>query len=183
MTSALVSNGAVVDFYPNGVPNPISFVDGNGLPHQVSCAAVGWVGDGATADFSVLPAVMDNPPQSTSYPDPSIPQAYVISNGQVQVTRTWITPTPQIFVPRSVTNAQARAVLMQTPSPANAGKTLFDDIDAYCIAQGGVINMAWNWVNDFTRNGAMVELVLKGQFGQTDDQIDALFIAAAAVTF
>jgi len=68
-------------------------------------------------------------------------------------------------------------------SPTDAAKTFFQVIDEYCTAQGGVINMAWNWVNDFTRTGAMVEQVLKAQFSMTDAQIDALFIQAATIKF
>lgn len=72
---------------------------------------------------------------------------------------------------------------MQTPSLVNQGKTLFDDIDAYCKAQGGVTAMAWDWANEFTRDGAMVEQILKGNVNLTDAQIDQLFIAASQVTF
>lgn len=172
MPSALVSNNTVVDFYPYDVPNKITLPDGT----DIHCANIGWSGDG----YSILPATYaDSPPDPTSYPTGN---NYSIANGAVSVTRTWITPTPQVVVPKSVTNAQARYVLMQNPSPVNQGKTLFDDIDAAVTAGGGVDQMAWEYSNNINRNSSLVTSMASA-LNLTSDQIDQLFIAAAAVTF
>jgi hypothetical protein len=72
----------------------------------------------------------------------------------------------------------------QHPASFMVGAAPFlESVISYCTAEGGVMLMALEYANEFTRKGAMVELVLKGQFGQTDAQVDALFIAANAVTF
>lgn len=175
MATALVrtADNSVIEVFGGDVPLGYFF------PNGVACATVGmgapWTSeDGA---YALLPALYDDAPANSR----ETGRSYAISNGVVQVTRTWEElPVP---VPSSVTNAQARAVLMQLPSPVNTGLTLFDDIDAFCAAQGGIMRMAWDWVNEFTRDGAMVEQVLKSNFGMSDEQVDQLFIQAAAIRF
>lgn len=89
-------------------------------------------------------------------------------------------------VPREVTNFQARAVLMQLPSPTGAA-SLFHDINAALLAgrdsgdpQGMMAWQAWEQANDFTRHGALVNS-MAASFGLTEQQLDDLFIAASQI--
>ena len=173
MACALIQNGNVLETW-EGVP-PSGYALPNGITFSTFPMPVPWAGpDG----YELVPATFDTPPvNSVEVP----PARGAIVSGAVQITRTWV--QAPLCVPFSVTNAQARAVMLGMQSPTDAAKTFFQVIDEYCTAQGGVINMAWNWVNDFTRTGAMVEQVLKAQFSMTDAQIDALFIQAATIKF
>jgi len=74
----------------------------------------------------------------------------------------------------SVTNYQTRKTLGAIPSPINTGKTLFDDVDAYCKAQGGDVGMAWEYANVFVRNDPMIK-GLGVALNLSADQLDALF--------
>ncbi len=173
MAYALVENGTTVlpPVWDGSIPNPVILPNGD----HVWCALQGWTSQDGV--YSILPAQYDAAPDNSA----ETGRSYSIDNGLVQITRTWRTlPTP---IPESVTNAQARALLMQTPSPVNQDKMLFDDIDAYCKGQGGIMLMAWDWVNEFTRDGTMVQQVLKGHFGMTDSQIDQMFISASSINF
>lgn len=86
-----------------------------------------------------------------------------------------------VHIPVSVTNFQARAVLMQMPSPTGvADRTIFDDVNDALKAQGGVPYQAWEQSNDFTRNGALVNSMAE-KLGLTSDQLDQIFIAAAII--
>lgn len=86
------------------------------------------------------------------------------------------------FVPPSVTNFQARAVLLQMPSPSGTpGRTLFEDVDAALHAAGGVGLQAWEYANDVTRSGPLVAS-LGSQLGLTPAQLDQLFIAANGIS-
>lgn len=87
-------------------------------------------------------------------------------------------------VPDRVTNFQARAVLMQTPT-ATPGVSLFRAIDDTLragkdTADGAIGWQAWEQANDFYRDGGLIN-TLGAQFGLTSGQIDALFRRAAAV--
>ena len=82
-------------------------------------------------------------------------------------------------VPQSVTNFQARAVLMATPGPPGFA-TLFEAVHAALEAQGGVAWQAWEYANVFERQGALVNS-LASDFGLTSAQIDAMFRAADLV--
>lgn len=74
--------------------------------------------------------------------------------------------------PRVVTNFQARAALMAIG--------LFDQVDAYCKATGGATLQAWEYANNFYRNGALVN-GLAPVFGLTPEQVDELFRQAAQI--
>ena len=94
----------------------------------------------------------------------------------------WAPPAPPPPVPASVTNFQARAVLMQMPSPSGAtGRTLFQDVDDALHAEGGVALQAWEYANDVTRDGPLVNS-LGARLGMTPEQLDGLFLAAATIT-
>ena len=88
-------------------------------------------------------------------------------------------------VPAKVTNFQARAVLMQTPSPT-PGVSLFQFVDDALRAgksaspEAALAWQAWEQANDFYRNGALVNN-LGMQFGLTASQIDAMFRAAEKI--
>lgn len=75
-------------------------------------------------------------------------------------------------VPTSVTNAQARAALL------DAG--LFDAVDAALKEQGGVALQFWEYANTVNRNGQLVT-GLGASLGLTEAQIDDLFRTAAAI--
>ena len=83
-------------------------------------------------------------------------------------------------VPASVTNFQARAVLLQMPGSA-AGRSLFEDVDDALRGMGGAAWQAWEFANEFTRHGALVGQ-MGANFGMTAAQLDALFTAAAKVS-
>ena len=172
MPNALVFNNSVVEFYPGDIPNPVILPDGT----AVYCADVGWGGNG----YNILVAsYADTEPSPASY---ATGNNYSIAGDAVSVTRNWVTPTPQIVVPSRVTNAQARYVLMQTPSPVNSGKTLFDDVDAAVTAAGGLDRMAWEYSNNINRNSSLVA-AMSAALNLGSTQVDDLFIAAVQVTF
>lgn len=91
-------------------------------------------------------------------------------------------PASDAAVPAEVTNFQARAVLLQTPGldPQQPDRTLFHDVDDALRAQGGVAWQAWEYANTITRQGALVQAMAQ-QFGLTRAQLDALFVAGAAI--
>ena len=92
----------------------------------------------------------------------------------------WIAPIPPRQVPDSVTNFQARAILLRMPGSA-AGRSLFNDVDDALKALGGEAFQAWEFGNDFMRDGLLVSQ-MGVQFGMSPAQIDALFIAASSVS-
>lgn len=75
-------------------------------------------------------------------------------------------------VPSTVTNFQARAALM--------GAGLFDAVDAAVKAAGGVALQAWEYANEFEREGVLVAGITV-QLGITSAQLDALFVAASEI--
>ena len=84
-------------------------------------------------------------------------------------------------VPDSVTNFQARAVLMQMPSSTGvAGRTVFDDVNDTLKAQGGIPYQAWEQANDFTRDGTLVNS-FGAKLGLSSDQLDQVFITASTI--
>lgn len=85
-----------------------------------------------------------------------------------------------VAAPASVTNSQARAVLLQMPG-STAGRSLFQDVDDALKARGGAAWQAWEFANEFTRDGALVGQ-MGAAFGMSAAQLDALFVAAAGVS-
>ena len=82
---------------------------------------------------------------------------------------------PPRVVPETVTLAQARAALM--------GAGLFETVNAFISNNPNpVLKMAWEYTNNVSRNGAFVT-ALGPLLGLTDEQLDDLFIAAAAIDF
>jgi hypothetical protein len=82
-------------------------------------------------------------------------------------------PPPPAPVPDKVTNFQARAALIA------AG--LFDAVDAAVRASDDPIALqAWDYANEVTRNGALVNGLASG-LGLTAEQLDDLFRAAAVI--
>lgn len=84
------------------------------------------------------------------------------------------TPTPPApSVPQSVSNAQARAALMASGQ--------FAQVDTFIKNSGNAVAlMAWEYANFVDRHGTLVT-ALAPQFGFTDAQLDALFIAASQI--
>ena len=96
--------------------------------------------------------------------------------------RPLVEPVVVQRVPASVTNFQARAVLMGQPSPTGgAGRTMFQDVDDAIRAIGGVSVQAWEHAYEVDRSGALVKLMI-GKLGMTEARADALFITASTVT-
>jgi hypothetical protein len=85
-------------------------------------------------------------------------------------------------VPSSISALQALVVLSRMASPTELGRSFYDSMNDYCLAQGGIITLAWQRTSEFTRSGETVNQILKGVFGQTDEQIDELFKQAALVS-
>lgn len=76
-------------------------------------------------------------------------------------------------VPDAVTNADARRALIR------AG--LFDQANAAAGAAGGEAYQMWEYANHFYRADPIL-IALGHGIGLTDQQLDALFIAAAQIT-
>lgn len=161
MTSALVQNDQVLEFYPADLPGQIS--------HNGKTIFIGaQIGASSADGYSILPATYtDTPPQATSY---STGNSYTISNGTVQVTRTWVTPAQP--VPATITNAQARQWL--------AGAGLLDQVSAALTTLGGNNLIKWEYANTIARNDPLVAR-LAAQLGKTSADMDAMFIAGGAL--
>lgn len=82
---------------------------------------------------------------------------------------------PKPAIPERVTNAQARAALRAVG--------LIDAVEAAIAAAGnGAIADAWEYSPEISRQSALVK-TLGHALGLSDEQIDALFVQAAAVVF
>ena len=92
----------------------------------------------------------------------------------------WSPPVAPVAIPTSVTNFQARAVLLQMPG-STSGRSLFQDVDDALRGLGGAAWQAWEFANEFTRSGALVGQ-MGANFGMSSAQLDALFVAAAQVS-
>jgi len=142
MTSALVYNNSVEAFYSGDVPGRIFFKNGG----TVDGATVGYSNANG---YSILPATYtDTPPLPQSY---STGNSYVISNGTVNVTRTWVTPTqtpiavqvnsvsmpalngPYSITPQAIKAYSAVASQVQASSAFPNGATAFVLNDANAI--------------------------------------------------
>lgn len=94
------------------------------------------------------------------------------------VYRDGVIIAPPVPVPDEVTNFQARAALMRVG--------LFDAIDAFVkLADDDdpaalMARQAWEYSNHFYRHGDLIQ-TLAPHFGLSEDALDALFIAAAAI--
>ena len=96
-------------------------------------------------------------------------------------TQVWVfKDAPAPTVPPSCTNFQMRAILLTMPSKTS-GRTMFQDVDDALKAQGGSDFQAWDFANDFTRAGTLVNKVA-ASFEMTDAQMDTLFINASTIS-
>ena len=96
--------------------------------------------------------------------------------------RPLVEPVLQQRVPMSVTNFQARAILMGLPSPAGtAGRTMFQDVDDLMHKTGGVSLQAWEYANEVDRAGPLVASLIT-KMGMTEARADELFIMAMSVS-
>ena len=75
-------------------------------------------------------------------------------------------------VPHSVSMRQARLALL--------GAGLLDSVDAVVAQSPRAVQIEWEFATDVWRDRDLVASI-GGALGLTDDQIDALFIAAAAI--
>jgi len=91
-----------------------------------------------------------------------------------------VPPAPPPVGPREVTNFQARALLMSMPGSAE-GRSLFDDVDDALRAMGGVPWQAWEYTTVFPRHSALIATIA-AQLSLTEEQIDQMFLAAAAIS-
>ena len=83
-------------------------------------------------------------------------------------------------VPHEVSNFQARAMLKNMPG-SGQGRTLFDDVDDALEAKGGIPWQAWEYATSFRRDSSLVAAIA-AQLNLSDEQIDEMFIAAAAIS-
>lgn len=83
-------------------------------------------------------------------------------------------------VPTSITNFQARALLMQMPGSAE-GRTLFQDVDETLQQLGGVAYQAWEYTTIFPRDSELIA-TMATQFNLTNTQLDEMFIAASQIS-
>jgi hypothetical protein len=95
------------------------------------------------------------------------------------------TPDPAVpvlpAVPPQVTRWQAYSVMLATPSTVHPPPaTLFSDVQAIAQATGGTVLLAWANQGYVYRHGPFVASIA-AQLNLTDDRLDALFTAAAAI--
>ena len=83
-------------------------------------------------------------------------------------------------VPSTITNFQARALLMQMPG-STEGRTLFQDVDEALQELGGVAYQAWEYTTIFPRDSELIA-AMAAQFNLTNAQLDEMFIAAAQIS-
>ena len=112
--------------------------------------------------------------------DPTHRVTDIPSEAELQEVLGRLYPAGWPFVPQSVTNYQARAVLMSQPGSA-AGRSLFDDVNAALQALGGTAWQAWEYANDITRDGELVAQI-GTQLGLNSAQLDALFVSASQIS-
>lgn len=89
-------------------------------------------------------------------------------NGQITTTLV----EEDVPVPYEVTNFQARAALMASGQ--------FTLVDTAIKAVGGVALQAWEYANNITRNGALVNSMAVS-LGLTEEELDNLFIEASNI--
>lgn len=77
-----------------------------------------------------------------------------------------------LAIPRAVTMRQARLALL------NAG--LLDDVNAAIAAAGTAEQIEWEYAQEVSRSHGLVP-TMATQLGMTSGQLDALFVAAAAL--
>lgn len=102
-------------------------------------------------------------------PDEVIVGPVVTVEGEA-VRRVWAVAPAS--VPERVTNYQARAALM--------GAGLFDVVNDAVHAAGGSALQAWEYANEITRHGVLVNAIA-ANVGMGKDQLDSLFRAAALI--
>jgi hypothetical protein len=85
---------------------------------------------------------------------------------------TLTAPPPPSTVPQSVTPRQARLALL------NAG--LLDEVQATVDAIGGATQISWDYATEVNRSDPLIT-TLSTTLSITDAQMDALFVAAAAL--
>lgn len=81
-------------------------------------------------------------------------------------------PTPAATVPLVVTMRQARLALL--------GGGLLQTVNDAVAAAGGVAAIEWEYAQEVRRDWPTL-IALQGAIGLSDAQIDALFVAAAAL--
>lgn len=102
------------------------------------------------------------------------------SNTDYAVYQTWLangnTPTPYVAppagIPQVVTPFQAKAALLQ------AG--LLNTVKAAIASAPAITQLAWSDATEFTRDSPTIA-TMAGALGLTSAQVDALFVAAAAI--
>jgi hypothetical protein len=88
---------------------------------------------------------------------------------------------PPAAVPSQISRWQAWQIMLQTPSKIHpAPATLFSDVQAIVTATGGLMQLAWVNQQYLYRNGPFIG-PFKAQVGLSDEEIDALFIAAQSL--
>lgn len=81
-------------------------------------------------------------------------------------------PPPVTYIPYSVTPFQAKAALLQ------AG--LLSSVQAVIAQASPIAQLAWSDATEFTRDSPTIA-ALSAQLGLSSAQVDALFVAAAAI--
>lgn len=169
------------------------------VAYLAALAAQGWQ-DGVPPDVALLvsgtlygPSVDEETPGdalpgwhvAAAFRDCAAPEAWVGLEIDPAETSSKMPVLGISPVPPTVTNFQARVVLMQTPS-GTPGVSMFAQIDAALRAgrdatsEGAQAWQAWEQANDFYRNGGLIN-GLGQQFGLTSGQIDTLFRRASTV--
>lgn len=112
--------------------------------------------------------------------DPANPHPFTYAVGdEVQVGwvksgSTFVPPTPVVLIPQSVTRRQFKLALL------NIG--LLDNIESVIAASTDrALQINWTEALDFRRDNPFVASMATA-LGKSEAEIDALFIAAAAIT-
>lgn len=111
-------------------------------------------------------------------PNNSQPGTYAVGDevqvGWVKSGSTFVPPTPVVLIPQSVTRRQFKLALL--------GIGLLDNVEGVISASTDrALQINWTEALDFRRDNPFVASMATA-LGKSEAEIDALFIAAAAIT-
>ena len=93
----------------------------------------------------------------------------------------WVAPVVPTPAPQTVSPFQFKAVLAAMPATDGRSTSLYAQINTALTTQGGTALMAWEYAVQIDRNSVMVTQ-MAASLGFTSEQLDAVFVSAAAVS-
>lgn len=138
-----------------------------------------WDADGIYSESVEVDEKSPVPARSTPAPPPGLTGEQVAQwtgSGWTVLESRPVPPEPVIAVPESVTMRQARLAML--------GAGILDDVEALIQQmpgdEGRAARIDWEYALDVRRDWPLIN-ALGSQLGLTEQQIDELFIGAAAV--